>query len=275
MFMGLLTADALTPFLPTIQLSQVWGSLKRSHFSILEGLSLHPWHWWLTTRLLVYMVLTFLLAVWNRSATRDRRWGKALLLTTLFAVSLEFVKPMIVSRSINLANIAISVLGIILAILIGPRLADRLSRRRKLDAAIVALLVYLFYLAWTPFSFVWNEDLFRQKLPAPIELLPFYHYAMGSTLNHARLFVQSVAVQGILVYLLRMRFEWFEHNRFRLALALMLVVMLGLLQEGGQMFLPTRVPSMTDIYCFMIGGALGSMLPRSRQHDAGQEYVNG
>lgn len=261
---GLLAADALAPFLPTILLSQVWRNLKNSHFDLIEGLAQHPWHWWLTTRVLVFMLLTCLLAAWGRPATRARQWRKAALMATALAVGLELAKPLIVSRSLNLATVAASTAGAGLALIIGPRLRGRLSQRRQQDLAILVLLGYGFSLAWTPFDFTWDLERLRQKLPTPVELLPFYHYAMGASLNHARLFLQAIALQGILVYLLRMRWPSFAASRWRLVLALLLAGLVGLLQEGGQLLLPQRTPSMTDVYCFMIGGAIGSWLPGKR-----------
>ena len=269
MVAGLLAADALSPFLPTILLSQVWRNLKNAHFDLFAGLTQHPWHWWLVTRVLVYLMLTCLLATWGGGSKRLCSWWRAALLATALAVGLELLKPLIVSRTLNLANIATSAVGVLAAFGIGPLLAPRLSHRRKLELGLLALLAYGFYLAWTPFNFVLDGDLLRQKLPRPIELLPFYHYAMGASLNHARLFVQTIALTGILVYLLCIRFPSFDDNRLRIVLAVALAALLGLLQEGGQMLLPRRTPSMTDVYCFMIGGALGAWI--SRPHRPSKE----
>ncbi|MDY0270741.1 VanZ family protein [Trichloromonas sp.] len=259
---GLLVADALSPFLPTILLSQVWRNLKNAHFDLFAGLAQHPWHWWLVTRTLAYLILTCLLAAWGGGATRIRSWWRAALLAVALAVGLELLKPLIVSRILNLANVATSTGGVLAALWVGPLLAPRLSHRRKLELGILALLAYGFYLAWTPFNFILDGELLRQKLPRPVELLPFYHYAMGASLNHARLFVQAIAVNGILVYLLRVRFPDFDGSRRRLILAVLLTGLIGFFQEGGQLFLPRRTPSMTDVYCFMIGGALGAWISR-------------
>lgn len=261
-YMVLLTADALSPFLPTILLSQVWRNLENSHFGIAEGLAQHPWHWWLITRALMYLILTFLLAAWGGTGHRRRAWGKAMFLAMFFSLGLELMKPMIDSRVINVANIVIAAAGAALAAGMGSLCADRLSRRRKLDLAILALLGYECYLAWTPFNFIWALEPALRKLPSAVELLPLYHYAMGASLNHVRLFVQAIVLQGILIYLLRMRFFRFDQCQARLALAVLLAAVLGLILEGGQLFLPSRTPAMTDVYCFMIGAACGALLPR-------------
>ena len=260
--MGLLAADALAPYIPTILLKQVWRSLKISHFDIGGGLALHPWHWWVVTRGLVYAVLTMLLATWGGLKPGLKQWIRAATVAAGFALSLELVKPMIVSRTINVANVLTSWSGCLVAVLIGAFFAGRMVTDRKLELAIAALLTYVFYLAWTPFNFVWDPEMFRKALPSSVQLLPLYHYAMGAKLNHARLFVQSVFLQGILVYLLRVRFGWFEGTRTGIAFAAISIGALGLLLEGGQIFLPSRTPSMTDIYCFALGGVLGAWIRR-------------
>ena len=123
--MGLLAADALAPFLPTILLSQVWRNLKRSHFDISAGLALHPWHWWLISRIMVYAALTMLLALWTTQNPKPKQWLKAFGLAATFALALELMKPMIVSRTLNVANIATALIGIIIAVTIDCYLRNR------------------------------------------------------------------------------------------------------------------------------------------------------
>jgi VanZ family protein len=263
---GLMTADALTPFLPTILLSQVADSLKQAHFSVIEGLGEHPWHWWLITRIMTYAALSMLLAAWGkrRPGFKARLTGAAI--GGALALVLEIGKLMIVSRTFNIANVAASGAGCLLGVLLGSLLADRMSKKKKLEWAIAVLMIYVFYLAWSPFSFLWDLEEARSRLPSLVQIIPLYHYAMGSDLNHARLFVQGVFFQGLLVYLLRIRFEWFEGVRSGIALAALWVAFIGFLQEAGQLFLPSRTPSPTDIYCFALGGGLGAWIRRPAAH---------
>jgi hypothetical protein len=144
--MGLLAADALAPYIPTILLKQVWHSLKRSHFDIVDGLASHPWHWWVVTRVLVYAVLTMLLAAWGGQKPDLKRWLRAAVLAACFALSLELAKPMIVSRTINVANVLTSWSGCFVAVPVGALFASRVATHRKLGLAIAVLLTYVFYL---------------------------------------------------------------------------------------------------------------------------------
>ncbi|MFO7760835.1 MAG: VanZ family protein [Desulfobia sp.] len=262
----LLTADAMVPFLPSIQLKEVKRSLVESHFDLLSGLAQHPWHWWLVIRGLVYAALTILLSSWENRYKKPVNRINALVLVGIFAFALETLKLLIVSRNMNVANIAISLSGGLIAILLGRFLADKLTSCRKIEIGIISLLIYLFYLAWTPFDFIWKLDQVYEASFSPIELLPFYHYAMGASLNHVRLFLQSILLQGLLIYLLRVRFGWFEGSGLKTVLAVLTTAFIGILQEGGQLFIPSRFTSMTDIYCFAIGGGLGAWIPRPVSH---------
>lgn len=266
---GLITADALAPYLPTILLKEVWQSLKHSHFSLASGMAEHPWHWWLLTRVLVYSVLVMMLSAWggrHRTGHKLKRLFLAGAAAAMLALVLEVSKLMIASRVFNTGNVATSWAGCCLGVMAGWGLEGRITARRKVEWSIAALLAYVLYLAWSPFQFTWESERFRSLWPSPVELLPFYHYAMGSELNHARLFIQSVFFQGLLVYLLRIRFGWFEHSPMGVVLAALAVGTLGLLQEAGQFFLPSRTPSATDIYCFALGGALGAWIRRPPTH---------
>ena len=265
---GMLLSDALVPYMPTILLKQVWRSLQRSHFDLFEGLAVHPWHWWLFTRVLVYAVLTVLLINWRGEKAGLGKGVRAVIGIACFAFCLEVAKLLIVTRSSNIANLATSWTGCCLGVGIYYWRPQGIDRRQQLELSIALLLTYVFYLAWTPFDFSWSNDRFQRFFLSHVQMLPFYHYAMGATLDHARLFVQSIFLQGMLVYLLKMRFGWFQSRCSGIACAACVCGVLGMLQEGGQLFLPTRTPSMTDIYCFALGGALGGWIESPDEHHA-------
>jgi VanZ family protein len=266
-FAGLLAADALSPFLPTIQLTQVWRNLKRAQLNPWEAFMLHPWHSWLVTRVAVYGILTMLLAVWGgRVRPALIVWIKAAFLALGFALCLEVGKLMIVSRTFSIANITASLMGCGIGIIIGIPLAGKISARLKVELACEAIFLYVLYLAWTPFDFVWISDISKRVAFSPVKWLPFYDYAMGSELNHVRLFVQTVLLMGMLIYLLRLRFPWFEKRSWGLLTAIFLSALLGAIAEGGQIFLLSRWPTVTDVYCFALGGGLGMWIKRPSSH---------
>ncbi|OQY19918.1 MAG: hypothetical protein B6I36_02955 [Desulfobacteraceae bacterium 4572_35.1] len=261
----LLCADAFAPFLPTIKLSQVWHSLKRSHIDPIGGFSLHPWHWWLMIRILPVHLLTIMLAFWNADDTRKGHWMQAACLTSGIVLGLELIKPMIATRDINVANVIASAIGAFMVLISGAWIRQ-LSRKNILNLAILCTFSYTLYLGWLPFNFNWNLQAAAHKLPTTIKaLLPLYDYAMGATLDHARLFVQNITLSAILIFLLRLRYHTFANNRNRIYFALISGMLIGIMQEGGQLFMLSRTPSMTDIYCFMIGGYLSTKMPHNNK----------
>ncbi|ACN15108.1 putative VanZ-like membrane protein [Desulforapulum autotrophicum HRM2] len=261
-FAGLLMADAFSPYLPTLLLKQVWQSFGDSHFDVVQGFLIHPWHWWLVQRFFVYLFLTLLFAGCIKHKNEFKTFLYAAFFVALFSLFLEMGKWFIVSRSFNIANPMTSWAGCLAAVLTGWAFEERMSVRKKMDIAICFLFLYLFYLAWFPFDFAWNQDRIQNVFSSPIKLLPLYDYAMGATLNHARLFMQSLFLLGILVYVLRVRYRWFENPKTGIWFAAIFCATLGLLQEGGQLFLSSRTPSATDIYCFALGGSMGAWIKR-------------
>jgi VanZ family protein len=265
--LGLLAADALSPFLPTILPKQVYRNIRSAQLNPWEAINLQPWHWWLFIRVAPYGILTILLAAWGECVRPALVvWTKAAFWVFGFALCLESSKLLIVSRTFNIANIATSLIGCGMGVLIGRHLAGKVSVGLKAELACVGILLYVLYLAWTPFNFAWITDISKRVNLSPVAWLPFYSYAMGSGLNHVRLFVQSVLLMGLFTYFLRLRFPWFEKRSLGLPTAILLSTLLGMVAEGGQVFLMSRWPSMTDIYCFALGGGLGMWIKRPASH---------
>ncbi|NDY73809.1 hypothetical protein DO021_11555 [Desulfobacter hydrogenophilus] len=257
-FAGLTAADALSPFMPTILLKQVGRNFKRSIFSLDLGFAAHPWHWWMLKVGLVYGCLTLLFSSCLENKFRFLRLAQAVFVVGLFCLSLEVGKLFIVSRFFNAANVVSGWLGCIGGLGIGL-LFGKLKNIEKLNWGIALILLYIFYLAWFPFDFNWRMELIPVRLPSVLKLLPLYDYAMGASLNHARLFVQNIFLPAMLVYLLKIRFGWFKQGGYGMWMAAFFCAVLGILQEGGQLFLASRHPSFTDIYCFAAGGCLGAV----------------
>nr|WP_319491245.1 VanZ family protein [uncultured Desulfobacter sp.] len=261
MIAGLMAADALSPFMPTILLKQVGRNLKQSLFSLNSGFAVHPWHWWLFKVGIAYLCLTLLFSSCLGNKSRFLRLIQSVLIAGLFCLVLEVGKVFIVSRYFNAANVVSGWMGCICALGIGLLFGKR-KNIEKLNWGIGLLLLYIFYLAWTPFDFSRHSEQILARLPSPLKFLPLYDYAMGSSLNHARLFVQNIFLPAMLVYLLKIRLGWFKQKSSGIWKAAFFCAVLGLLQEGGQLFLASRYPSFTDIYCFAAGGCLGAAVGR-------------
>lgn len=257
----LITADSVSPFLPSIKLKYVWRSIKGSEFDIVKGFQAHPWHWWLVLKVFVFAVLTLVAMEWTKR--------KNSLLTAfsiiIFISFLEVSKLFILSRYMNIANIVSGWAGVFAGMFFSVSIGRELSLNKKLDYSIIFLILYIFYLAWFPFEFNWDLERAELSIPSLIRLIPLYDYAMGATLNHARLFIQSIFLQGLLIYLLRVRFGWFENKSYGVLQAMIFCAVGGFLQEAGQVFIVSRTPSPTDIYCFAIGGMIGGLVKRTEK----------
>lgn len=268
-FTLLLAADAWAPYMPTLLRKQVWRSLEASHFNVLEGLDLQPWHWWLATRICLYLVLTVLIAAWGEQAKPPslRASLRGAVVASVLAFIFELGKLFIVSRVFDAANLATAWIGCLSGALVFFCLWDKLRVNTKLELISAAVFCYLVYIWWFPFDFVWDGGHVRSGLPAGVEMLPLYHYAMGAKLDHIRLFVKSIFLLGLLTVLLRIRFGWGDaigSKGGRILAAAFLAGGFGMALEAGQLLLPSRTSSMTDAYCFALGAGIGAWLPLPR-----------
>ena len=259
----LLLADAAHPYRPTLDVSEVWGNVKRSVLSVSDGLAVHPWHHWLVRRVGVYAALSALLAAALGGGGRPRRLTGAIL-AVLLAGSLEGSKVLITSRLFNIANVAASAGGAMVGWLLGAMLTG-LRTRGQLVLARRCILCYLIYTAWQPFRFVWGAA--AAKMPSGPEWLPLYHYAAGGRPIDVRNFVVSLVLPAALAFAGRLaeRCDGRTGAWSRPAFAAIAAGSIGLALELGQLVIKTREPSVTDVLCFAVGGALGSWLAGRRE----------
>ncbi len=258
----LLAADAVSPFRPALDYTAVARSAGESHWVLSEGLALHPWHRWLVQRGIVYAILAGLLAVSSASDPRPRPF-RGCVLAIAFAAGAELSKLFIISRQVNVANVAVSACAAVAGSLLCWAMAGRLSTRAKASLAIAALAGYLAYLGWTPFTFVWDPAAMAAKMPRGALWLPLSHYALSGRPNDVRLFVRTLTLLAALTCASRLRWGWLNRgSRWSRALkAAPLAAALGLILELGQFPIPRRVPSVTDVFCFALGAAIGAMIP--------------
>jgi VanZ family protein len=261
LFGGLIAADSLSPYLPTLLLSQVWRSIKASNFDPIAGLAQHPWHSWLVTHVMVYMVFTLMVSQWQVRGNLKVGILNTGVVCGLFALILECSKLFIASRVMNSGNIVANLCGILLAALLLRFWPHPVSSRVRLSLGILGLTAYILYIGWEPFNFTYSPETFATNLPHGVEFLPFYHYAMGASLNHVRLFVQTIIFSTALIYFVRLFLNHTGQHGRHIFIGILISGGIGILQEGGQLFLPSRTPSMTDIYCYMLGGLLATRVP--------------
>ena len=261
--MVLLAADALYPYLPTVDVSQVVRGLRASHLSPLEGLRVHPWHHWVVERVSMYGALTVVLACSSSRKGFAHNLHTALVVV-VFAAAIELTKPFIMSRYMNVANVMMSGLGALVGLALGRLAGQRVSRSARISVAILALACYMVYLEWRPFEFRWDRSAMAEKMPSGVEWLPLYHYAVSGLPKDVFLFVRTIALMAGIVFglgLLGMPFS--RTSRWRcFVLAAGVAGLFGTSLEMVQFAIPGRHPSVTDIFCFAVGGIAGSALLR-------------
>ncbi len=285
----LLALDALWPLLPTLQLSALKDSAKHTlRLLPLGGFTEHAWHHWVVVRAGVWGILAAVLGAVcagdptrenpadappdGVGATRPYLWGA--LAAILLAALLEAAKVFIVGRFANPANVLASGGGAVAAMAIAARLRATLTPRGAHVLAGALLGLFVVYLAWAPFNFA---------LPAPApdapdsptaRLLPLYDYALHGHGEQVRLFVWTILLLGATTYALQVGGvrDWRTGRLRRALLAAWVAGLFGAVLEFGQVFLPTRTPSTTDILCFALGGVAGSLLATARH---GGEGANG
>ena len=256
----LLAADALFPYVPTIDVSQVKRSLRRSDLTLGGGLSRHPWHYWAVEVGGVYAVLAALTG--SAMARRNflKRWAKAALASAVLAAGLESLKPFITGRTLNVANVAVGAGGAAAGAVLAFLLAGRLDRRRWAAVAAGLLGVYIAYLELEPFRFVFALDLAGRKVPHGAEWLPLYYYAMGARIEDVFLFARSIVLAAAMVCAIGLaRGRPAEGSKLlsHVLAGAAIGGAMGLALECCQFFLPGRTPSTTDVFSFALGGAVG------------------
>ncbi len=265
----ILAADALSPFIPTLDVSTVWGNVKRSSLDPAAGLALHAWDHWLIRRVMVYAAWTIMLGA-SISAAHRRPWLRAAGLAVVFAAGAETAKLLVVSRSANVANVLTAGCGAAAGAAAGAMGLYRLPARAKIRLALAVLLAYIVHLWWAPFDFAPGLSEAGDRLPRGVQWLPLYHYAIGGRMEDIRLFSQTILLSGALGYGLAAA-GWLRARRAAATAAVLAIAAgaLGLLLEAGQLFMPTRTPSVTDVFCFAAGGALGGWLAVHARRPAG------
>lgn len=265
--------DAFYPFLPTLDVGQIKHSIKLclQHRGA-AGLAVHVWHHWLVERVAMGAVLSILLASSLRLHGRPR-WMLGAITAVFFTTGVEIGKTFITSRFCNPANIMMSACGAAAGMIVGWALAG-LSGRSKLWLAILGTLCYVVYLEWAPFDWVWNAAAMAAKMPSGAEWLPLYSYAMHGRGEQVGLLIRSLLILGTLAYLMQMarplpraaQGESLRGDPWPRALrAAVFAGLLGVVLELGQFLLPDRIPSVTDVFCFAVGGAMGSLLASAHQ----------
>jgi len=127
--LAVLAAEALFPFRPTLDVSEVARNVRSSVVGLSDALAARPWYYWLFWRAGVYAVLVVLLAL-PAAAPSGARWLRGAAIAVGFAAAAELAKVFVISRSGNIANVLLSACGAVLAAALGAAATACWRRRR-------------------------------------------------------------------------------------------------------------------------------------------------
>ncbi len=164
------------------------------------------------------------------------------------AAGAEFVRLFVVTHSCDATDMATNGLAVLGGWCVG-RSAQRSALRRLAAAAWVAALLYL---NWFPFDFPFDNTSWARW--REISWLPFADYLQSSYLEAAQGTADKVVQFAVLGALLA------PFRRPAVARAWAAVAAAGVLAvlfEAGQLLLPTRFPSFTDVLVEMSSAGLG------------------
>jgi glycopeptide antibiotics resistance protein len=201
-----------------------------------------------------------------------RGWTGVLAMAVLLTVALQCVKLFVISRHVD----ATAVITGSLAVLFGWALALSLRRRRiaaglsgqtpnqphpRWQAQGLFVLLFLVWLGvaifvnWQPFDFIPAVGVAGERLRR-LALVPFVDYYEGNYWNSLDQFVHKTLLFLPLGALLALAFSRYSARRTGLLVVLAAAVLAALI-EAGQLFLPTRYASITDVIVESGGAWIG------------------
>jgi len=253
-------ADAFYPYQVTLDVSTVWGNLKRTQWVPFR----HGPHRFLGD-LIVEKVLVFALLsdLVRRSLATGKAWFSGALgaafLTCAFAAAVEGGKLLFVARVPNAENFLLGSLGGVMGALLGRLLADMPpARRRPLDVLLVLGLLLTAYSELTPFDWAISREAIGAKT-LRIEWLPLASYYKANPRRALFDLGKKVALGCPLGFLVQARRASRGLPR-RLWLPAAWGLGAGAILEATRLLQVSHKPSTTDVLIFgaaaWAGGAL-------------------
>jgi glycopeptide antibiotics resistance protein len=179
------------------------------------------------------------------------RWPFVLGFGLLAAAVIEFAQLLAVSRYFDATDILTGGVSVLTAWFLARRFLDArftVSRGVLLAACLSALV----FMEWQPFDFSPSLSEARIRLHQ-VSLLPFLDYLQGNYLNSLDDCIHKILLFVPLGVLLAPSASASKANfLFRWSLAVAVAIAL----EAGQLFLPTRCTSVTDV---LVGGAAAAL----------------
>jgi VanZ family protein len=204
---------------------------------------------------------------WTRRGTR-RAWPMAFALGIVAVSFVEAAQLLVFTRVSDVTDVLLGGAGVALGAAAvrgrGTRTVVTDESRWRLAAAAAAVVwtgVIVTY-HWYPFDFVVTGDMFRSRVPVFLAA-PFASYYAGSEFHAFTEITRKLILALPLGSLIELAAGPRRTGSWAVTAALLALPLAALVViEAGQMFLPTRVPDLTDALVGTCGAALGVVLVR-------------
>lgn len=251
-----LAGDALFPFLPTLKLHEVHQNYKNSQFDFAAGLDMHGAGYWIIQQAGAFAFLAMLTCSAIRKNGRPQIL-KALGMCVLFAAAMEAAKIFISNRSMNIANVIIAAAGSSCGAFLFAVFHEKMSYGAKVLFTAGGLLLYMAYLEWGGAG-VESASSVVKHLPKGVEWLPLYDYALSGRGEKVVLFIRTISISAAFTFTVQL-LNTSESYRPKILKWTLLMAVIGGVFELGQSLIPGRYPTLTDVFCFAVGGTVGSI----------------
>jgi glycopeptide antibiotics resistance protein len=219
----------------------------------------------------LFLPLGLLLAhVSSPTLQGGRGWWRVLALGVVAAVLVQGLKLLVVSRYVDLTDVVTGSLAVLagwgLALAV-RRLPDPAEAGRRMRRMVVPLLTAWLAVAvfvnWQPFDFTWDARFVAGRL-REVALVPFADYYWSHYWDGFDQFVHKMILFVPLGALLTVALPGAARGRGLVVVGLAALVAAGI--EAGQLFLPTRYASLTDVLIESGGAWVGLVVTRQARH---------
>lgn len=264
-YLAVLSTVMALPFDFTIRPAELWHKYKEGRVHLtpfastgVSAFELADKHFWNAACFAPLGVLLSHLSgpIWRSG----RSWSRVLGLGLLVAGAVEFLQLFVVSRFCDVTDVLTggpAVLAGWAIVLVHRRLCPSPSAATVLRWSLLAAwLGVLIFMEWQPFNFALNSAAARQRLHH-VSLLPFLDYYQGNYLHGLD---EAVHKTLLFVPLGALLAPPVPASRGAILFRWSLAVAVAVVLEAGQLFLPTRYASVSDVLMGAVTAGFGMFL---------------
>jgi len=213
-----------------------------------------------------------------------------LLFSAVVVCAIEIGQVFVFSRFAQMQDVWIGGAGATVGLLAGARFVRQQWRRPAASAGAVrsglqpipstaAVLWIVIFLVWSwwPFQMVSDVSVVPARLQASVNV-PLTNYLAATPLEalaNASAKLLMTAVLGALLVAAWPRRGSLSSKRIRTACVLLVIAVLHLLSEAGQLVLATRYPDLTDVFLGIVGGYAGAITAAAISRTLSPETTQG